>query len=460
VNKPTNGTVQHPPRHDGAPGVPPTPKAKPDPKTAPEAKERPPQRPNPGAHAEEKGFPFWPIVIGAAVVIGIIALVLIPRLHQKSELKTSTDEMSVPTVTILHPKTGPGQVTLTLPGNVQAFYDSPIFARTDGYLKKWYVDIGGAVKEGQLLAEIDSPEVDQQLIQAQASRDQATANLNLSRTTAVRWEGLLKTNAVSQQEVDEKEGDLAARQADFANADANVRRLENLQSFEKVVAPFDGIVTQRNTDIGNLINAGASGPGQQLFRVAQIGTLRVYVQVPEAYSASITPGTEAQIALASSPGQPATGKVVSTAGSIDPGSRTLMTEIQVPNPDDKLMPGGYAQVHFDIVLPHPPLVIPANTLLFRTAGSQVGIVDADHTVQLKKVQIGRDFGTTVEITDGITADDSVILNPSDSLTAGTKVNVKEQAPPPAAAGAPGGTSGGTGGASSSSSGSTNPSASK
>jgi len=450
VNKPTNGTVQHPPRHDGAPGTPPPPKAQPDHKdhkTAPEAK------PRAYDATPEKGFPFLPVVIGAAVAIGIIALVLIPRLHEKSELKSSTQEMAVPTVTVLHPKTGPSQVTLTLPGNVQAFYDSPIFARTDGYLKKWYVDIGGAVKEGQLLAEIDSPEVDQQLNQAVAARDQAKANLTLSQTTAARWEGLLKTNAVSQQEVDEKEGDFAARQADFANADANVHRLENLQSFEKVVAPFDGIVTQRNTDIGNLINAGSSGPGQQLFRVAQIGTLRVYVQVPEIYSASITPGTEAQIALASSPGVSVTGKVVSTAGSIDPGSRTLTTEIQVPNPDDKLMPGGYAQVHFDIQLHHPPLVVPSNTLLFRTAGSQVGIVKSDQTVDLKKVQIGRDFGTTVEIIDGLSADDSVILNPSDSLTIGTKVNVKEQTDPAKAASAGGASSGGSNPA-------TNPSASK
>jgi len=211
-----------------------------------------------------------------------------------------------------------------------------------------------------------------------------------------------------------------------------------------VVAPFDGIVTARNTDVGNLINSGSSTPGQELFRVAQIGTLRVYVQVPEAYSSSITAGMDAQVSLASAPGQPANGKVVSTAGSIDPGSRTLTTEIQVPNADGKLMPGGYGQVHFDVQLPHPPLVVPANTLLFRTAGSQVGIVNADHTVSLKKVQIGRDFGTSVEITDGISADDQVILNPSDSLAEGTKVNVKEQADASKAA-APGGGAGGTGG---------------
>ncbi len=432
MNKPTNGTVQHPPRNDGAQDGHPHPAP---PKTPPRS--QPPAQP-------KKGNSLLIIGIGAGVVVVIMALVLIPRFHKQGELKKSTDEMAVPTVTVLHAKPGPNQVTLTLPGNVQAFYDSPIYARTNGYLKKWYVDIGAAVKEGQLLAEIETPEVDQQLNQAIATRDQATANLNLSRTTSQRWEGLLKTNAVSQQEVDEKEGDLAARQADFAADDANVHRLENLQSFEKVVAPFDGIVTQRNTDVGDLINSGESGPGQQLFRVAQIGTLRVYVQVPEAYSASITADTVAQIAMASSPGTPVTGKVVSTAGSIDPGSRTLTTEIQVPNPDNKLMPGGYAQVHFDIQLPHPPLVVPANTLLFRTAGSQVGVVNADHTVTLKKVQIGRDFGTSVEITDGLSTSDEIILNPSDSLTEGTKVQTKEQADNTANGGNGGNTPGGGG----------------
>jgi len=427
VNTPPNGTAQHSSRHDGAPDGKP-------------AREKEGHRQEKDSHAHPKspapdtspnfadrhrtGMPLGKLAIGLLVVLGIAALVLIPRLHHNKELKKSTQEMAVPTVTVIHPTVGAQKVTLTLPANVQAFYDAPIYARTNGYLKKWYVDIGTPVKQGQLLAEIETPEVDQQLLQARASRDQAVANLALAKTSADRWVGLLKSNAVSQQEVDEKTGDLAARQADLAAAQANVGRLESMQSFQKLVSPFDGIVTARQTDVGALIDSTSAG--RALFRVAQIGTLRVYVMVPEAYSSSITPGMQAQVALASSPGQAPTGQVVSTAGSIDPTARTLLTEIQVPNPDGKFMPGGYAQAHFDIVLPHPPLIVPANTLLFRTEGSQVGIVNGDHDIELKKVHIGRDFGTTVEITEGLSPDDWIVLNPSDSLAAGIKVNPQEK----------------------------------
>jgi RND family efflux transporter MFP subunit len=427
VNTPTNGTAQHSSRNDGSPDGKP-------------AREKDGHRPEKDAHGQAKspasgaspdladrhrtGIPLGKLAIGLLVVLGIAALVLFPRLRHNKELKQSTEEMSVPTVTIMHPTVGAKEVTLTLPANVQAFYDAPIYARTNGYLKKWYVDIGAPVKQGQLLAEIETPEVDQQLLQARASRDQAVANLALSKTSADRWVGLLKSNAVSQQEVDERTGDLAARQADLAAAQANVGRLESMQSFQKLLAPFDGIVTARQTDVGALIDS--SSAGRALFRVAQIGTLRVYVMVPEAYSASITPGMQAQVALASSPGQAPTGQVVSTAGSIDPTARTLLTEIQVPNPENKFMPGGYAQAHFDIILARPPLIVPANTLLFRTEGSQIGVVNSDHEIELKKVRIGRDFGTTVEITEGINPDDWIILNPSDSLTAGAKVNPQEK----------------------------------
>lgn len=377
-----------------------------------------PQTPTSPAHAK-KAF-----ILGLFAVAALLAVVIIRRTTHKREVEAATRAMATMTVTIIQPQPGPPETVLSLPGSVQPFYEAPIYARTNGYLKKWYVDIGAEVKAGQVLAEIDAPEIDQQLNQAYAVREQAKANLALAKSTADRWLGLISKNAVAQQDVDEKSGELAARRAALTAAEADVSRLENLQSFKKITAPFDGVVTTRNTDIGNLINAGGASAGQELFRVAQIGTLRVYVHVPEGESGSVAIGTPASIALASAPGSPATGKVVGTAKAIDPQSRTLLVEIQVPNPEGKLLPGSYAEVALHVPSRHPLPILPINALLFRPEGIQVGTVDAQGIVALKTVRLGRNFGTTAEVLENLKNDDRVILNPPDSLVAGTKVRVK------------------------------------
>jgi len=366
------------------------------------------------------------LVFAAIVLASVVVAVVFHRLRLHREVLRETREMALPTVTLLHPRIDRSEQILNLPGSVHPFYDAPIYARTNGYLKRWYVDIGSEVKEGQLLAEIESPEIDQQLNQAYAEREQAKANLALAGTTAVRWKELLQKNAVARQDVDEKLGSLAAQQAALAAAEADVRRLENLQSFKNILAPFAGIVTNRNTDVGDLINSGSGGVGQELFRVAQIGTLRVYVNVPEVDSDLISIGMPVTLVLASAPGRTASGKVVTTAKSIDPESRTLMTEIQIPNPGGVLLPGSYAQVTFHLTLGQPPLVIPINTLLFRPSGPQVGVVDAGGLVTLRDVEIGRNLGTTVEIVSGLKPEDRVVLNPSDSLATGTRVRINDQ----------------------------------
>ena len=380
------------------------------------------------APPRHRKFPFGAAIAIAVAALVVVALVVVPRLTGDRKVEQSTEQMAVPTVTILHPQSAAAETDLVLPGNVQPWIEAPLAARTNGYLKDWKADIGARVKAGDLLAEIETPEIDQQLDQARAALAQNQANLALSKTTADRWAALYRTNAVSEQENQEKQADLAVQTANVAAAAANVRNLEAQQSFQKITAPFDGIVTSRTTDVGALINAG-SGAGQELFRIADIHILRVYVSVPEVFAASMKIGTEASLRLASAPGVPVTGKIAETAGAINPQSRTLLVQLQIPNQDGKLLPGGYGEVHFHLVLDHAPLVLPANTLIFRSAGSQVGVVPGtgdQGTVSLRKVRIGRDFGNTVEIADGIQADDRVILNPSDSLTDGLQVRVKEQ----------------------------------
>jgi multidrug efflux pump subunit AcrA (membrane-fusion protein) len=326
---------------------------------------------------------------------------------------------------------------------VQAEMESSVYAQVSGYIKRWLVDIGAPVKEGELLAEIETPVTDQQLMQAQAAMAQAQANLNLAQTTAARYNDLLKTNAVSKEDVDTQNAGVAVQEANLAAAQANVRALEQTEAFKEVKAPFDGVITARKIDVGDLVTATGSGtaaqgnapsqngtPSQELFRVAQTKTLRVYVNIPENYSDEIVPGISATLDLASSPNQKVTGKLARTSQSIDPNSLTLLAEVDVPNPDGKLLPGGYAQVHFDITTNHPPLVIPGNALIFRAQGTQVGVVDTDtNTVHLKDIKIGRDFGTKLEVVDGLQEDDSVILNPSDSLIDGAKVQVKTESQP-------------------------------
>lgn len=387
---------------------------------------------------------FWVYALLFLLILGgAAAYVFYQRGQAQTALVAATRQMGVSTVLVVHPERGATDIHLVLPGTVQAEMESSVYAQVGGYIKRWLVDIGAPVKEGELLAEIETPVIDQQLMQAQAALNQAQANLNLALTTASRYNDLLKTNAVSKEDVDTQNAGVAVQQANLAAAQANVRGLEQTEAFKEVKAPFDGVVTARKIDVGDLVTATGSGtaaqgsapsqsatPSQELFRVAQTKTLRVYVNIPENYSDEIVPGITATVDMASSPDQKVIGQLTRTSQSIDPGSLTLLAEVDVPNPDGKLLPGGYAQVHFDITTSHPPLVIPGNTLLFRAQGTQVGIVDPDtNTVHLQDIKVGRDFGTKLEVTSGLKETDSVILNPSDSLADGAKVQVKGDSRP-------------------------------
>jgi RND family efflux transporter MFP subunit len=352
------------------------------------------------------------------------------RERVQAQLDPSVSNAGDTPVAVVHPTRSDANQSLTFPGNVQAFVETPIYARTAGYLTKWYVDIGGRVQAGQLLALIDTPEVDQQLRQAQAAQLQAQANLDLAKTTADRWQNLLKSDGVSQQEVDQNVSAYKARQADLEAAVANVDRLKYLQSFQRVTAPFAGVVTARNVDIGALISDGNS---QQLFKMAQIDVLRVYVNVPEPYGNDMVAGVPAELHVAEFVNRTFDGKVVRTAGAIDPASRTLLTEVDVPNPKGEIMPGAYAEVGFHLKSGAKALVIPSNTLIFRASGSQVAVVENGHA-RLRSVTIGRDFGATLEIVSGVSDSDEIILNPSDSLSDGQPVSVQQTQPSPTGAG--------------------------
>ena len=401
----------------------------------------------PASQKKRKRSFFWLYALLFLLVLGGAAIyVFFQRGQAQTALASATRQMAISTVLVVHPERGATDVHLVLPGTVQAEMESSVYAQVSGYIKRWLVDIGAPVKEGQLLAEIETPVTDQQLIQAQAATAQAQANLNLAKTTAARYNDLLKTSAVSKEDVDTQNASVAVQEANLAAAQANVRALEQTEAFKEVKAPFDGVITARKIDVGDLVTASGSGtaaqgsapsqsatPSQELFRIAQTKTLRVYVNIPENYSDETLPGISATLDFASSPNQKVIGKLVRTSQAIDPSSLTLLAEVDVPNPDGKLLPGGYAQVHFDITTDHPPLVIPGNALIFRAQGTQVGIVDPDTgTVHLQDIKIGRDFGTKLEVIEGLKEDDSVILNPSDSLTDGAKVQVttQSQAPTP------------------------------
>ena len=327
----------------------------------------------------------------------------------------------MPTVNVVCAVPGKATASLTLPAEVKAFVEAPIYARASGFLKQWRVDIGARVEAGQPLADIDAPELDQELSGARAGLAQAEAALALSKTTATRWSELLKTSSVSDQENAEKQADLALKEANVDAAKANVHRLEDLQSFTHVTAPFKGIITARDIDVGDLISSG-----KELFRLAQTRTLRVFVRVPQSATPGIATGVDAEMMVPEMPGRTFTAKVVRTAGAIDSVSRTLLTELEVDNSKDELLAGSYAQVSFGELKQAPALVLPSNTLLFRAEGLQVGVVGGDGRVELKKVVLGRDFGKTVEILAGISAADRVVINPSDSLISGTMVSVKAE----------------------------------
>jgi RND family efflux transporter MFP subunit len=356
------------------------------------------------------------IVTAALLISGIRS-----RVRASAKLRTETSQVAITAVSVVSPaRTSPAQ-EIILPGNVQPFITSPIYSRTNGYLGRWYVDIGAHVKQGQLLAVIDTPEVDQQVEQSLSNLNTAKANLALAEITKNRYEGLLKSNAVAQQDVDNAVGTYNANKAMVDASQANVKQLQALQSFEKIYAPFDGVVTVRNTDIGDLINSGSSGGVQtDLFHIAQPGTLRVYVNVPEEYSQGVKAGMTADIALAEFPGRRFRGKLVRTADAINVTTRTLLIEIDVDNPTGELLTGSYAEVHLKVPTQASTLLVPVNTLIFRSEGLQVGVVN-DGKVVLTSVTPGHDFGNQLEIVAGLKASDQVIINPPDSVVSGQQV---------------------------------------
>jgi RND family efflux transporter MFP subunit len=369
---------------------------------------------------------------GLFILIGGVAVVLIAiffgihrRVRAETDLAQATELAAVPVVNVTHPEAGAPNQEITLPGNIQAFSDTPIYARTSGYLKHWYFDIGAHVKQGDLLAEIDTPEVDDQLQQASADLSTAQANLQLAEITAKRNEDLLKSKSIATQDRDNAVGALNADKTIVNSKQADVTRLQRLQSYEKVYAPFAGIVTARSTDVGALIDAGAAPAARELFHLSSIDKVRIFVAVPQTYSRAVQIGSHANVTLDEFPGQPFQGSLVRTTNAIDPVARTLTIEVDVDNPDGHLLPGAYATVHIPLPsdLRIATVTVPSNALIFRKEGMQVAMV-RDGKAQLVPVKIGRDYGDKVEIVSGLQAADTVILDPSDSLVGDTAVQVK------------------------------------
>jgi membrane fusion protein, multidrug efflux system len=367
------------------------------------------------------------ILIGAALLVLVTAgiVTLLARHTETIALARDTEAASVSTVAVVHPKATTDGGLLALPGNMQAYEESPIFARTSGYLVRWYKDIGSKVQKGELLATIDTPEVDQQLAQARATREQVRAQLELAKVSSSRWESMRQAGVVSQQDADQQTSGYRQSEANLNAAAAEVRRLEQLESFKRVEAPFSGVLTRRNVDPGALINAGAGSTGQALFVIARVDPLRVFVNVPQAYSQTIKPGAKASVTLQEFPGQTFPGTIARTADAIDPATRTLLTEVDVPNRDGKLLPGSFGQVHFASTKKVGSLTIPVNAMLFRGEGPRVGVVNQNNQVNLHPIVIGRDFGDTIEILGGLDPTDAIIINPSDSLEEGQKVHVAQ-----------------------------------
>jgi RND family efflux transporter MFP subunit len=377
-----------------------------------------------GVDGGTRSYKKW--LVGLIALIAAAALVasgIWSRVRANRKLRTETSEVALTAVSIVSPQRTTPAEEIILPGNVQPFITSPIYSRTNGYLQKWYVDIGAPVKQGQLLAVIETPEVDQQLEQSLSNLNTTKANLALAEITKNRYEGLLKSHAVAQQDVDNAVGTYNANQATVQAAEANVKQLQALQSFEKIYAPFDGVVTARNTDIGDLINSGSNGGVKtDLFHIAQPGVLRVYVNVPEEYSQGVKVGMTADLALAEFPGRKFQGKLVRTADAINVSTRTLLIEIDVDNPAGTLLTGSYAEVHLKVPSQASTFLLPVNTLIFRSEGLQVGIVK-DGNVTLTTVTPGHDFGDQIEIVAGLKSNDQVIINPPDSIVSGQKVQI-------------------------------------
>jgi len=361
------------------------------------------------------------IILGAAGAIAYdVATGIATRKQTAGAMERQALEMAVPTVSVIHPKRGAPVEEVVLPGNAQAYVATPVYARTNGYLKTWYFDIGAHVKSGQLLAEIETPEIDRQLDQARADLSTARANYDLAQTTAQRYQTLFKTDSVAKQDVDDKVGDMQAKKAMVDSAAFNVRRLEETQGFQKVYAPFDGVITARNIDIGALIDAGANAPGRELFDIAATSKLRVYINVPQIYSRDVRPDASADLTLAEFPGRRFAGRIVRSADAIDPASRTLLTEVDVENPTGELLPGAFLSVHLKLASRQGTVIVPVNSLIFRSEGMQIAVV-RDNRANLVPVTIGRDYGTEVEIVSGLNVQDEIIENPSDSLVSGAEV---------------------------------------
>ncbi len=376
------------------------------------------------AAAKPPASPVRTIVFVVLALAAVLAFFIVSGLHSRvqagSALNTETQVAAVPTVVVVHPKTIGGGEEVVLPGNMQAFLDTPLWARSSGYLKAWYTDIGAHVKQGQLLATIEAPEINQQLQQAREQLNTDEANLKLAQITAERYQGLLKQDSIAKQDVDTAVQNASARLATVKSSEANVARSQEMVGYEKIYAPFDGIVTARNIDVGGLVAAGANTPGKELFHVAATNTLRVYVSVPEAYSREAKPGVKAYLTLNEFPGRQFDGTIARDTRSIDMSSRTLLVEVDVKNPTGELLPGSFVSVHFRFPSAHQALTVPSNTLLFRAEGLQVAAVRDGKTVLLP-VKIGRDFGDSVEIVHGLIPQEQVIVSPSDSITSGQPV---------------------------------------
>ena len=383
-----------------------------------------------GAGRKQNPLRRW---LGLAIAVIVVAVLLVTgilsRVRARTKLRAETNQVALTSVSVVAPKQTAPAEEIILPGNVQPFITSPVYARTNGYLKKWYFDIGAHVKKGQLLAVIETPEVDQQLQQARSNLSTAQANLELATITKTRYQGLLKTHAVAQQDADNAVGTYNANKAIVQADQAAVDQYAALVSFEKVYAPFDGVITARNTDIGDLINSGSStGIKTDLFHIVQPGMLRVYVNVPEEYSRGIKVGMTADLALAEFPGRTFQGNLVRTADAINMTTRTLLVEIDVANPTNTLLTGSYAEVHFKIPTQGSTFIIPVNTLIFRSEGLRVGVVKADK-VTLTTVTPGHDFGNEIEIVAGLKPQDQIIINPPDSIVTGQQVQIVQSTLP-------------------------------
>ena len=375
--------------------------------------------------AERRSKRGW--IVGGAIFLvfaGIAVFGILHRLHAAATLRGETAQLAVPSVAVVTPKQSAPTQEIVLPGNVQPFVSAPIYSRTNGYLRRWYVDIGAHVKKGQLLAEIDTPEVDQQLEQSRSNLATAQANLKLAEITKNRYQGLLATHAVSQQDVDNAVGTYNANKTIVDANQANVKQLQTLQSFERIYAPFDGIVTARNTDTGDLISSGNNGGNVKtdLFHVSQPGKLRVYVNVPEQYSQAAKPGITAELTLAEFPGRQFQGKLVRTSEAINQATRTLVVEVDVDNPGGELLSGAYTEVHLKVDGQGSSYLLPVSTLIFRSQGLQVAVVKNGNAV-LVPVTPGHDFGDQIEIVSGLKGDETVISNPPDSVVTGEKVRI-------------------------------------